>query len=135
MGRRSSKPQLETAPEVATLPISEPEPPKPVSNVTKSSLIREYLKTDADMGPTALAQKLSADYPDKTFTAAEISAMKTKLKGGKAPGGAPGRPAKASGRPSEAYGQVTGIVGYLTSLKHAISGLGKDDVKKLVDVL
>jgi len=133
MGRKSSKPQAEIAPEAAPEPVLPPETQEPVSNVTKSSLIRDYLKTDSELGPTALAQKLSADYPDKTFTAAEISAMKTKLKGG--PSKSPGRPAKASKPSTEAFGQVSGIVGYLTSLKHAISGLGKDDVKKLVDVL
>jgi hypothetical protein len=95
------------------------------TNVTKSSLIREYLQSHPHLGPTAMAQALSADYPDKKFTAAEISAMKTKLKGGSAP-------AKVA-----KVGQMVdgGMVGHVVNLKHAIEGLGKAEVQKLVEVL
>lgn len=88
---------------------------------SKAALIRQYLANFPQLGPTEMARKIQAENPGMTVRPQEVSTLRGRL--------AHKHITKEPSQP------VIDVAESVECLKKAISALGKEQVRKLLDLL
>jgi hypothetical protein len=102
---------------------------------SKASLIREYLQKHPAMGPTDVAKLVMQDHPAVKTTGKEVSKIRSEARGKKTPAGKPKQvPAKAKQAPAATVRKAS-IAEAVARLQQAIGTLGKDEAKRIIDLL
>jgi len=117
-------------------------------SVNKSQLVRDYLDKYPDQGPTAIAQQIN-DEKGVKISANFVATVKTKLKQTSASAAAASTPTpsastpakkkpaptKAKSKPATAPVSAAGLSQHIANLKAAAQRLGKDEAKRIIDLL
>jgi hypothetical protein len=133
-----------------------------IDMATKAQLIRDYITKNPDVGPTALAKRMTAENKGMKVSPSEISNIKSfihkeqaQAQGQSAPPPAPAK-GKSNGRvkskpqpqarakpQAPANGQVapanrpaaTSLAEQVGKLKAVVVAIGKDEAKQIIDLL
>jgi hypothetical protein len=98
---------------------------------TKADYIREYLVKFPDVGPSALAKKLMQDHPQLSVRSQEISTLRARLAQKETV--KDGHPLPLL-RPAEKETSPD-VADAIMCLKQLVVTLGKDQVKRILEVL
>jgi hypothetical protein len=110
---------------------------KSKSGVNVSQAIRDYLKANKEVGPTAAADAISKEL-GKKVSPTYVSNIKSTIAGGSKKGRKgrkPGRKARTVSVVARAHANGTVEVATIVAVKELLASVGADRAKQLIDLL